>query len=64
MSNFNDGENLRNSFAQSPELIFKPQRSQELNFAESDFVLDLRNSGILRQTNATNVTIHLFKQAI
>ena len=48
-SDFNDGENLRNSFALSPELISKSQRSQELNFAESDFVLDLRNSGILRQ---------------
>ena len=33
-SDFNDGENLRNSFALSPELISKSQRSQELNFAQ------------------------------
>ena len=40
---FNDGEKLRNSFALSPELISKSRRSQELNFAESDFVSDLRS---------------------
>ena len=42
-SDFNDGENLRNSFALSPVLISKSQRFQELNFAESDFVADLKS---------------------